>query len=182
MTVSSGAAAGEANLDKFFSDVEVIKANSGRSSLPPASANQRNPQIPSLPAAVRDLRAHMDADVARALKAKQIKQGLEALGSRTGPSQVAEDHRDAVARQYYTVTGEKPDEATVDAMAVAGGEGILTAALAGGAGGDCGKMRREGAFEGLERAFWSSIRYSWTWPCSWRAGAIKSTTSKARLT
>ncbi|KAG0468749.1 hypothetical protein HPP92_018077 [Vanilla planifolia] len=190
MTVSSGAAAGEANLDKFFSDVEVIKSELKEIELAHRSLRESNETLKSLhsPAAVRDLRARMDADVARALKkAKQIKQGLEALersdraepgssAERTRTSvvsglrkklrdqmeafgelrrRVAEDHRDAVARRYYTVTGEKPDEATVDAMAVAGGEGILTAALAGRGELEAtvAEMKeRRGAFEELERS------------------------------
>ncbi|PKA66046.1 Syntaxin-124 [Apostasia shenzhenica] len=200
-TASSGsaAAAGGANLDKFFEDVESIKDELKEIERAHRSLNESNESLKTLhsPAAVRDLRTRMDSDVAQALKkAKLIKLRLESLdrsnaanrslpGCGPGTStdrtrssvvaglrkklrdqmeafgelrrRVAADHREAVERRYYAVTGEKADEATVEAMAAAEGEGegILRAAMEGRGAVEAAvaEMReRKGAAQELERS------------------------------
>ncbi|CAL9144683.1 unnamed protein product [Musa hybrid cultivar] len=157
-------AAGGANLDSFFEDVETLKNDLREVERLHRSLHEANEEGKSLheASAVRALRARMDADVALALKkAKFIKLRLESLDRANaanravpgcGPgtttdrtrtsvvaglrkklrdsmdafaelrSKVASDYRETVERRYYTVTGDVPDEATVDEL-VATGEG-----------------------------------------------------------
>ncbi|XP_010941596.1 syntaxin-121 [Elaeis guineensis] len=51
---------------------------------------------------------------------KKLKESMESFGELR--KRVSADYREAVERRYYTVTGEKPDEETVEAL-VATGEG-----------------------------------------------------------
>ncbi|KAK8963277.1 Syntaxin-121 [Platanthera guangdongensis] len=86
---------------------------------------------------------------------KKLKDQMEAFGELR--QRVAADHREAVGRRYYAVTGEKADEATVDAMAAAEaeGEGILKAAIQGRGALEAAvaEMReRKGAVAQLERS------------------------------
>ncbi|KAJ8484448.1 hypothetical protein OPV22_016933 [Ensete ventricosum] len=162
--MGTGAAAGGANLDKFFDDVEAIKEELREVERLHRSLHEANEAGKTLheASAVRELRGRMDADVALALKkAKLIKLRLEYLdranaanravpgcgpGSSTDRTRssvvaglrkklrdsmeafaelrrrIAAEYRETVGRRYYTVTGESPDEATVDAL-VATGEG-----------------------------------------------------------
>lgn len=85
---------------------------------------------------------------------KKMKDQMDAFGDLR--RRVAEDHREVVARRYYTATGEKADEATIDAMAAAGGagEGILRAVVEGRGAVEAAlaEMReRKGVVEELER-------------------------------
>ncbi|KAL0914410.1 hypothetical protein M5K25_014754 [Dendrobium thyrsiflorum] len=86
-TPSSGitpeaAAAGGANLDKFFHEVESIKEELKEIERAHRSLNESNESLKTLhsPTAVRDLRARMDGEVSHALKkAKLVKLKLESL-------------------------------------------------------------------------------------------------------
>ncbi|PKA45779.1 Syntaxin-121 [Apostasia shenzhenica] len=88
---------------------------------------------------------------------KKLRDQMEAFGELR--RRVAAEHREAVARRYYAVTGEKADESTVEAMAAAEeeGEGILRSAVMGAGRGAVeaavAEMReRKGAAEELERS------------------------------
>ncbi|KAI0527095.1 hypothetical protein KFK09_002693 [Dendrobium nobile] len=199
-TIGSAAAAGGANLNKFFDDVESIKDELKEIERAHRSLHESNEALKTLhsTAAVRDIRTRMDSDVALALKkAKVIKLRLESLdrsnaANRSAPGcgpgtstdrtrtsvvaglrkklrdqmeafgelrrRAAAEHREAVARRYYAVTGEEADEAAVEAMAAAEekGEGMLRAAVVGGRGAveaAVAEMKeRRGAAEELERS------------------------------
>lgn len=87
---------------------------------------------------------------------KKLRDQMEAFGELR--RRAAAEHREAVARRYYAVTGEEADEAAVEAMAAAEakGEGMLRAAVVGGRGAveaAVAEMReRRGAAEELERS------------------------------
>lgn len=86
---------------------------------------------------------------------KKLKDQMDEFGDLR--RRVAADHREVVARRYYAVTGEKADEATIDAMAAAEGvgEAILRAAVEGRGAVEAAvaEMReRKGAVEELERS------------------------------
>ncbi|KAG0475448.1 hypothetical protein HPP92_015134 [Vanilla planifolia] len=86
---------------------------------------------------------------------KKLRDQMDAFGELR--RKVAADHREVVARRYYAVTGEKPDEATVEAIAAAEGqeERILRAALEGKGAVEAAvaEMReRKGAVEEIERS------------------------------
>ncbi|XP_020598696.1 syntaxin-121-like [Phalaenopsis equestris] len=175
-TIGSAAAAGGANLNKFFEDVESIKDELKEIERCHRSLHESNEALKTLhsTAAVRDIRTRMDSDVALALKkAKLIKLRLESLdrsnaANRSAPGcgpgtstdrtrtsvvaglrkklrdqmeafgelrrRAAAEHREAVGRRYYAVTGEE-----------AGGRGAVEAAVA--------EMKeRRGAAEELERS------------------------------
>ncbi|KAG0481319.1 hypothetical protein HPP92_012177 [Vanilla planifolia] len=202
-STSSGAmvgAAGGANLDKFFKDVESIKDELKEMERAHRSLHESKEALKSLhsSASIHELRNRMDSDVALALKkAKFIKLRLESLdrsnaanrsvpgcgpGSSTDRTRTsvvaglrkklrdqmesfgelrrraAAEHREAVARRYYAVTGEEADEETVEAMASAEekGEGMLRAAVVGGRAAveaAVAEMKeRRGAAEELERS------------------------------
>lgn len=170
---SIGSGAAGANLDKFFEDVEAIKDELKEVERIHRSLQEANETLKTIhnAAAVRDLRARMDADVGLALKkAKLIKLKLESLdranaANRSVPgcgpgtstdrtrtsvvaglrkklkdsmdgfsdlrTKVAAEYRETVERRYYTVTGEKADEATVEALVETGeGERFLARAIA----------------------------------------------------
>ncbi|BAF13408.1 syntaxin-121-like [Oryza sativa Japonica Group] len=172
MAPPPGAAAG-ASLDRFFEDVESIKDELRDLERIQRSLHDANEGGKSLhdAAAVRALRARMDADVAAAIKkAKVVKLRLESLdranaanrsvpgcgpGSSTDRTRtsvvaglrkklrdsmesfsslrarISSEYRETVARRYYTVTGEQPDEATLDNLAETGeGERFLQRAIA----------------------------------------------------
>ncbi|KAH0458298.1 hypothetical protein IEQ34_013613 [Dendrobium chrysotoxum] len=146
-SLRKAAAAGGANLDKFFHEVESIKEELKEIERAHRSLHESNESLKTLhsPTAVRDLRARMDGEVSHALKkVKLVKLKLESL-----------DRSNASSR-YYAVTGEKADESTIDAMAAADreGEGILRAAVEGRGAVEAAvaEMReRKGAVEELER-------------------------------
>ncbi|KAG8098446.1 hypothetical protein GUJ93_ZPchr0013g35053 [Zizania palustris] len=199
MSAPPGAAAG-ASLDRFFEDVESIKDELRDLERIQKSLHEANEGGKSLhdAAAVRALRARMDADVAAAIKkAKVVKLRLESLdranaanrsvpgcgpGSSTDRtrtsvvaglrkklrdsmetfsslrSRISSEYRETVARRYYTVTGEQPDEATLDTLADTGeGERLLQRAIAEqGRGQVLGVVaeiqERHGAVADLERS------------------------------
>ncbi|CAL4919439.1 unnamed protein product [Urochloa decumbens] len=60
---------------------------------------------------------------------KKLKDSMDSFSSLR--SRIATEYRDTVARRYFTVTGSRPDEATLDALAESGeGERILQRAIA----------------------------------------------------
>ncbi|KAG0477088.1 hypothetical protein HPP92_013929 [Vanilla planifolia] len=87
---------------------------------------------------------------------KKLRDQMEAFGELR--RRAAAEHKEAVARRYYAVTGEEADDATVEAMASAEekGEGMLRAAVLGGRGAveaAVAEMReRRGAAEELEKS------------------------------
>lgn len=156
--VEMAAVEGGVNLEKFFEEVEPVKAE--LKELERLHENLRGSHEKSKTLhsanAVKELRSRMDADVALALKkAKLIKVRLEALdrsnqtsrnlpGSGPGSSsdrtrtsvvsglrknlkdsmdnfnslrqQISTEYRETVQRRYYTVTGENPDDKTIDLL------------------------------------------------------------------
>nr|CAD1841571.1 unnamed protein product [Ananas comosus var. bracteatus] len=135
-----------ASLDRFFEDVEGIKEELREVERIQRRLQEANEAGKTLheAAAVRGLRARMDADVAQALKkakldgphahlrggrAPQEAEGLDG-GVRGAPEAGGGEYRETVRRRYYTVTGEEADEATVEALAATGeGERFLQRAI-----------------------------------------------------
>ncbi|CAN6361744.1 unnamed protein product [Urochloa humidicola] len=90
---------------------------------------------------------------------KKLKDSMDAFSSLR--SRIAAEYRDTVARRYFTVTGSRPDEATLDALAESGEgeERILRRAIAEQGGGEVVVMgvvaevqERHGAVAELERS------------------------------
>ncbi|CAN6343709.1 unnamed protein product [Urochloa humidicola] len=89
---------------------------------------------------------------------KKLKGSMDAFASLR--SRVAAEYRDTVARRYFTVTGTRPDEATLDALAESGEgeERILRRAIAEQGGGEvvmgvvAEVQERHGAVAELEKS------------------------------
>ncbi|XP_010554816.2 PREDICTED: syntaxin-122 [Tarenaya hassleriana] len=155
---SGGDGGGGNNLEKFFKDVETASDDIRELDRLCGELRSSHEQSKTLhrAAAVKELRAKMDADVAAALKtAKRVKTRLEEIdrsnevnrsvpGCGPGSSsdrqrisvvnglrkkmkdsmdefnrlreKISEEYRETVQRRYFTVTGENPDEKTLDRL------------------------------------------------------------------
>nr|CAB3446085.1 unnamed protein product [Digitaria exilis] len=146
--LESGGGEGEGpDLARFFEDVEVVKDDMrGLESLYRRlqSAHEEGKTAHDA-GAVKALRARTDADVADVLRrAKAVKGKLEALdranaasrklpgsgpGSSTDRTRTSVvtglEYKETVARRYYTVTGEKAEESTVEALIASGASETL---------------------------------------------------------
>ncbi|KAG2267901.1 hypothetical protein Bca52824_062456 [Brassica carinata] len=119
------------NLDKFFEDVENVKDDMKGVETLYKKLQDSNEECQTVHNAkkVKELRAKMDADVGQVLKrVKIIKQKtrssvVSGLGKKLKDlmdsfqslrARMNDEYKETVERRYFTITGEKADEQTID--------------------------------------------------------------------